>query len=541
MASDTRLPDDLAAVNTDTMDGGWVNRLDPDADPQIPITRRERAILLVSVLLISICALTYELIVATLSSYLLGNSVTQFSFTIGFFLFAMGVGSLLSRRIQRHELRWFIVVELLIAVFGSTSALLLYAVFASADFYYYTTMIAVSLAVGICIGLEIPLLTRIVADRASLGGALADVLSIDYLGALVGSLAFPLILLPLLGVTQTAFLTGLLNVAVASLLLWQFRDRLSRRWARGLSWACAGVTLAMGAGSVLSTDLVRIFEQRLYAEVIIHREQTPYQRIIMTRNGEDVRLYLDGNLQFSSRDEYRYHETLVHPVMSIARSHERVLVLGGGDGLVAREVLKYEDVGEIVIVDLDPAMTQLAQSHRLLRELNAGALDDARVTVVNEDAFTYIQRIDELFPVVIIDLPDPNNEGLSKLYSQQFYRILGTKLTPDGVFITQATSPYFVREAYWMIVTTIENSGFDVQPMRTHVPSFGEWGFVVGGLKRLPTFEIPDGLNLRYLTQDVLDFTLVFDPDTERVTTGINTLDHPILPQAYESGWREWN
>lgn len=542
MASNNRLPDDLAIADADALpDGEWAGAHNADFNPKISITRRERAILLMSVLLISVCALTYELVVATLSSYLLGSSVTQFSFTIGFFLFAMGVGSALSRRIRAHELRWFIVVELLIAVFGSTSALLLYAVFASADFYYYLTMIAVSLAVGICIGLEIPLLTRIVADRSSLGGALADVLSIDYLGALVGSLAFPLILLPLLGVTQTAFLTGLLNVAVASMLLWQFRDRLSRRWSRGLTWACAGVTVAMVAGSALSTDLVRIFEQRLYDEVIIHREQTPYQRIIMTRNSEDVRLYLDGNLQLSSRDEYRYHEMLVHPVMSMGRSHERVLVLGGGDGMVARELLKYDDVGEIIIVDLDPAMTHLAQTHPLLRRLNGGALDDARVTVVNDDAFTYVQHADALFSVIIIDLPDPNNESLSKLYSQQFYRMLGTKLTPDGVFITQATSPYFVREAYWMIVTTIESSGFFVQPIRTHVPSFGEWGFVIGGLHRLPAPQVSEAVELRYLTPDVLDFALVFDPDTSRVETAVNTLDNPILPHAYEAGWREWN
>lgn len=542
--SEMPLPDDQVAAHSSVVhEQDWA-ALPGDYENysrKIPITRRERTTLLAAVLLISICALTYELVVATLSSYLLGNSVTQFSFTIGFFLFAMGVGSLLSRRIKRHELRWFIVVELLIAVFGSTSALVLYAVFAAADFYYTLTMIAVSLAVGICIGLEIPLLTRIVADRSSLSSALADVLSIDYLGALVGSLAFPLILLPLLGVTQTAFLTGLLNVVVASLLLWQFRDRLSVGWARGLSWACGFVTLAMFAGSVLSTDLVHIFEQRLYDEVIIHREQTPYQRIIMTRNGEDVRLYLDGNLQFSRRDEYRYHEMLVHPVMSIARNHERVLVLGGGDGMVARELLKYDDVQEIIVVDLDPAMTELAQTHRLLRQLNAEAMLDARVTVVNEDAFNYIQRLDSLFPVVIIDLPDPNNESLSKLYSQQFYQMLRARLTPDGLFITQATSPYFVREAYWMIVTTIENSGFDVQPLRTHVPSFGEWGFVIGGLHRLPTLHVPEGIDLRYLTPDALQFALIFDPDTDRVETGVNTLDNPILPHAYEAGWREWN
>lgn len=506
-----------------------------------PVTRRERALLLLAVLVISICALTYELIVATLSSYLLGSSVTQFSFTIGFFLFAMGLGSLLSRRIKAHELRWLILIELLIALFGGTSAVVLYAVFASADFYYYTAMIAVSLAVGICIGLEIPLLMRIVADRSSLNNALADVLSIDYVGALIGSLAFPLILLPLLGVTQTAFLTGLLNVGMAGLLLWMFQDRLSVRWRWRLSGLCGAVLVIMLGGSLVSTDIVRMLEQNLYAQVIIYRDQTAYQRIVMTRNGEDVRLFLDGNIQFSSRDEYRYHEMIVHPAMSVARSRERVLVLGGGDGLVARELLKYPEVAEIVMVDLDPAMTDLARTHPILRQINGGALDDPRVQVINTDAYTYVRDSDAVFPVVIIDLPDPNNESLGKLYSQQFYRMLAARLTPDGVFITQATSPYFVREAYWTIVETIEASGLHALPLRVHVPSFGEWGFVLAGRYRFPAPRVPDGLTLRYLTPEVLATALVFDPDTARVPAQVNTLDNPILIRAYERGWRAWN
>lgn len=510
-------------------------------DQASTITRRERVILLVAVLIISICAITYELIIATLSSYLLGNSVTQFSLTIGFFLFAMGLGSLISRRVKSNELRWFIIVEVLTGLFGGTSAIILYAVFSSPDFYYYTVMIGVTLLIGICVGLELPLLMRLVAFRANLGEALADVLSVDYVGALVASLAFPIILLPLLGVTQTAFLMGLLNLFVALLLLRMFWARLSRRWRRWLAAAGTLATAFMLTGGMLSTDVVRYFEQQLYQDRIIYREQTPYQRIILTRNGEDIRLFLDGNLQFSSRDEYRYHEMLVHPVMSAARSHEVVLVLGGGDGLVARELLKYDDVQEIIVVDLDPAMTDLAQSHPLVRDINQDALRDARVAIVNEDAYKYIENSVRLFPVVIIDLPDPNNESLSKLYSQTFYRLLQERLTPDGAFITQATSPYFVREAFWMIANTIQASGFFIVPLHTYVPSFGDWGFVIGSPLRLPDLAVPDGISLRYLTTDVLNAAQTFDPDTAPIHTRINTLDNPALPRAYEAGWRQWN
>ena len=506
-----------------------------------PISTADRSILIFSVLITSVCALTYELVVGTLSSYLLGNSVTQFSVTIGFFLFAMGIGSFLSRQIKANELRWFIIIELLTGAFGGISALILYAVFAYSDVHYYIAMVTLSCAIGICVGLEVPLLTRIVAHHEALSKALAHVLSMDYLGALVASLAFPLLFLPLMGVTLTAFVMGILNVLVACVLMWHFHDRLSQRWSRRLIILCAVVMVGMVGGTVSSGELVNFLERQLYQSEIVYTEQTPYQRIIITRSGGDTRLFLDGNLQFSSRDEYRYHEMLVHPAMNAARVHDTVLVLGGGDGLVARELLKYPDVQQIIVVDLDPAITNLASRYRPLRELNGDALNDPRVTLIHNDAYNYIRDSDELFPVIIIDLPDPNNESLSKLYSQTFYQLLRNRLMPDGVFATQATSPYFVRDTFWTIVTTIEASDLYAVPLRLHVPSFGEWGFVLGSRHRLPDLAVPEGVSLRYLTADVLQGAHFFDPDTDRVPTEINTLDNPILPRVYEAGWRDWN
>ncbi len=508
---------------------------------QTGVTRRERATLLVSVLIISICALAYELIVATLSSYLLGDSVTQFSFTIGFFLFAMGIGALISRRIQSAELRWFITVEISIGLFGGTSAIILNAVFASLDMYYTIIMLLISMIIGICVGLEIPLLTRIVADRDQLSRALSDILSIDYIGSLLASLAFPTFLLPILGVNQTAFLMGLLNIGVAGMLLYTFGHRLKVSWKQRLWGVWVIVTGIMIIGSLFSVNIARFFEQQLYSAVIIYEEQTPMQRIIMTRGaGDDLRLFINGNIQFSSRDEYRYHEMLVHPVMSVARTHETVLVLGGGDGLVARELLKYDDVEHIIVVDLDPAITNLAKTYPLLVQVNQNAMNDERVSVVNQDAFKYLEESNELYPVIIIDLPDPNNETLSKLYSTAFYKLVNQHLTRDGAFITQATSPYFVREAFWTIVETIEESDFLTLPLRTHVPSFGEWGFVMGTLVKPPEISLPEGIELKFLTEDVLNSATQFDPDTERIPAQINTLNTPILPRVYELSWRQW-
>jgi spermidine synthase len=504
--------------------------------------RRERATLLVSVLIIAICALTYELIVATLSSYLLGDSVTQFSFTIGLFLFAMGIGALISRRIQGTELQWFVAIEVLIGLLGGFSAAILYAVFTTAYTYYSLTMLLVSIGIGACVGLEIPLLTRIVANRANITNALADVLSLDYLGSLIASLLFPIILLPTLGVTQTSFAMGLLNILVAGLNLYLFRKRLSVRWTRPLWWAIAVTSVAMVAGLVFSTDFVRLFEQQLYEDKVIYTQQSTLQRIVLTRgNNDDLRLFLEGNLQFSSRDEYRYHELLVHPAMSVARNHETVVVLGGGDGLVARELLQYPSVKQIIVVDLDPAITDLAQDFPPLVQINQDAMADPRVTIVNQDAYKFIEESGDQYPVVIIDLPDPNNESLSKLYSETFYRLLKKRLSPDGVFVTQAASPYFVREAYWTIAHTIESSGFHTLPYHTYIPSFGEWGFVIGTPKMPPTVQVADALTLRYLTPEVLAASQVFDPDIAEIPTGTNTLNNPILPRHYEAGWREWN
>jgi len=526
------------------------NLSQPDLNPAFPldniseqtgVSRRERATLLISVLIISICALAYELIVATLSSYLLGDSVTQFSFTIGFFLFAMGIGALVSRRIQSAELRWFIIVEIAIGLFGGTSALILNAVFSTVDLYYTGVMLLISTIIGMCVGLEIPLLTRIVAHRDQLSRALSDILSIDYIGSLLASLAFPTILLPILGVNQTAFLMGLLNIAVAGILLYTFGNRLQKVWQRRLWVIWSIVAGIMVIGSVFSTNIVRFFEQQLYSAVIIHEEQTPLQRIIMTRGtGDDLRLFINGNIQFSSRDEYRYHEVLVHTVVSAARTRDKVLVLGGGDGLVARELLKYDDIEEIIVVDLDPAITNLAKTHPLLVDLNEDAMNDERVTVVNQDAFKYLEESNDLYPVIIIDLPDPNNETLSKLYSTAFYKLVKQHMIRDGAFITQATSPYFVREAYWTIVTTIEANDFEVLPLRTHVPSFGEWGFVLATQVMPPEISVPEDINLQYLTADVLDTFTHFDPDTDRIPAQVNTLNTPILPRIYEAGWRQW-
>ncbi len=501
------------------------------------LTTRHSTSLLVTVFIIAICGLVYELIIGTLSSYLFGNTVTHFSITIGLFLSAMGIGSFASRRINDSLLGWFIGVELSVGLVGGFSAALLYAVFATTD-VYHVAMVVLILIIGSLIGMEIPLLTRLLGGWDNIKDTLANVLAFDYIGALIASVLFPLVLLPELGLLKTAFATGILNVLVVALNIWIFRDRLSR-W-RGLSLATGGIALLLLGGAVWSNLLTSVFEQQLYKDEIIYSRQTPYQRIIMTRWADDVRLFLDGNLQFSSRDEYRYHEPLVHPAMSLTRSRESVLVLGGGDGLVAREVFKYDDVQQLVLVDIDPAMTELALTHPALLDINEDSLSDPRVEILNQDAYTYLADTGELFGVIIIDLPDPNNESLGKLYSREFYKLVHRHLAGGGVIVTQATSPYYARETYWSIAHTMESVGLQTWPYHMYIPSFGDWGFILAAGHELDPAKFLPRVPMRYLDADVFQSSLVFDDDIAEIDTEVNTLDNQIILTYYEQAWRRW-
>lgn len=369
----------------------------------------ETGTLLLSIFIIAICGLTYELLVGSLSSYLLGDSIFSFSLTIGLFMSAMGVGSYCSRWIQRELLHWFVSIEIAIGLIGGFAAFSLYASFASANKLYYLAMFIVIALIGALIGIELPLLTRIISNYGSFKDAISNVLSFDYIGALVASLLFPLVLLPYLGLVKTSFLMGMLNLVVVFGNLYVFRKAL---WgSRGLYLSSVIAFLLLVVGFVQSVNIVSVFEQMLYQDQIFHSEQTQYQHIVVTKWNDDLRLYLDGGLQFSSRDEYRYHESLVHPALSLAHVRENVLILGGGDGLAAREVLKYPDVNSITLVDIDPEMTRFTATYPPIVAMNEGSMSNPKVRVVNQDAYKYLEDTTEMFDVVIVDFPDPETRG----------------------------------------------------------------------------------------------------------------------------------
>lgn len=495
-----------------------------------------RHALLFSVFVIASCGLAYELIAGALSSYLLGDSVMQFSTVIGTYLFAMGAGSWLSKYITRDLIGRFIQIELMVGLLGGFSAVGLFMVFIWLSAPFKLVLYLVVFGVGVLVGLEIPLVMRILKRELAFKDLVSQVLTFDYLGALAVSILFPLILAPYLGMVRTGLLFGLLNVAVALWAVHLFREQLPARRSLLLqSWTVFGVLTAGFAGAGQLTSLA---ETHLYADEIVHAESTPYQRIVVTRWRDDLRLFLNGNLQFSSHDEYRYHEALVHPGLAALPGAQRALVLGGGDGLAVREILKYPQVESITLVDLDPAMTNLFSTAPALVALNQGALGSERVKVVNADALQWLEESRDYFDFIVIDFPDPSNFALGKLYSAAFYRLIEKRLSANGLLVVQSTSPLYARQSFWCVVTTLESVGFKTAPYHAQVPSFGEWGYIIAGRQAFTPATI-DATKTRYLTPETLPGLFAFPADMGRIPAEINQLNNQVLVRYFEGEWRK--
>ncbi len=513
----------------------------PGGQAQAASARPIDIALLASVFVVAACGLLYELAAGALASYVLGDSVLQFSTIIGTYLFAMGVGSWLSRYFERQLPAHFLRIELVVALVGGALPAALFIANAYAPGAFRPLLYGLVLLVGTLVGLEIPLVMRILKRNTALKDLVSQVLTFDYLGALAVSLAFPLLLVPQLGLIRTGLLFGLLNALVAVWALWLFRHEL-RRW-REHAVACALVIGVLGVGLAGAQQLTTLAEDRFYQDRIVLASSSPYQRIVVTQGRNGHRLYLNGNLQFAQQDEYRYHEALVHPAMAAHGAPRRVAVLGGGDGMAVREILKYPSVQAVTLVELDPAMTALFGKHPALARLNAGALRDPRVTLVHTDAFQWLQQGEaagagpaELFDVIVVDFPDPTNFAIGKLYTNSFYALLDRRLAASGYAVVQTTSPLIARQSFWTVVTTIESVGLTARPYHAHVPSFGEWGFVIASRRpwRLPE-ALPPGL--RFLDQAALPLLFSFPPDMARLPAEVNRLSNQVLVHSYEREW----
>ncbi|MET9954783.1 polyamine aminopropyltransferase [Streptomyces sp. NPDC006339] len=495
------------------------------------------------------CGLVYELELVALASYLIGDSVTQASVVLSVMVFAMGVGSLLAKRLRCRAAVGFGLVECGLALIGGCSAMVLYAAFAWLGDSRYV-LVAFSLAIGVLIGAEIPLLMSLIQraestrpadpprpdrsgrphrpEQQDAAGTVADLFAADYVGALVGGLAFPFLLLPWLGQLTGALVTGAVNaVAGGGLVLWLFRHDLTARSRALLIGANLLVLAVLAAATVLVDDFERAARRAVYGDSIRVAVQTELQEVVVTgERGGPPDLFLNGRLRVGGHDEHRYHEALVHPAMN--GRHARVLILGGGDGLAAREVLRYPDVRAVTVVELDPGVVRLARTGPDLAALNGHAFRDPRVTVAYGDAFRWLRGsrpVQERYDVVISDLPDPGITSSAKLYSAEFYGLAAGALADGGRLVVHAGSAAARPRTYWTVEATLRAAGFATRPYgadgRTSgfagpdrvgrastgtERTAGEWGFLlaVPGARPPALALSPRVPPLRSLTPDAL-------------------------------------
>ena len=503
-------------------------------------------VLKISVFATGCAGIVAEFVLSTLATYIIGNAVFQWAVVMSLMFFAMGLGSRISSIFRHRLLDTFIIIEFSLSVLCASSAALAYGLAAYSS-QVNLMIYAQAFIIGMLIGMEIPIVTRLNQAYEELRSNIAAVLEKDYYGSLFGGLFFAFFALPYLGLTYTPIVLGTINFLVAGLLLWLFFGLIDRKWIVVSAFVLAGVVLiALG---ISSKPIILFGEQRQYRDKIIFRKQTPYQKIVITQWKKHYWLYINGQEQFSTFDEEKYHEPLVHPGMKLTANRDKVLVLGGGDGLALREILKYEDVSSVTLVDMDPAMTTLSQKHPVLVKINQGAMNDSRVKVINQDAAAFLKQDAELYGVVFVDLPDPDTVDLMHVYSLGFYRLVYRHLMGGGILVTQATSPYFSRQAFLCIMKTIRAAGFSTLPYHNQVPTMGEWGWVLGAkaeeftedeLKRRVLTEDFDIVNTRFFNTDAMISMVHFGkgildgPGVKKIK--INTASNPVLSRYYRMG-----
>ena len=548
-------------------------------------SRNAIAILAVTMFVTGFTGFVFECILSTVATYVLGNSVEQFSITIGLMLASMGVGSFAQQYVKaKRPILAFVSVELLLVTIGGFAPVAMYAAFGFFEHHFQLIQYAIAGGIGFLIGSEIPFATRINEDfrGVPLPNNLAAIFLWDYLGGFIGAVIFTKLLMPRVPLTEMSFLLSAVVLVVALVNYLYFMD--AKRLIHYAAFAV--VAVALGYGYTQNRRWNVALEQRLYADRIIYATTSPYQRIVLQHNDvkNEYRLTLNGGLQFSSLDEVRYHEFLVHVPMAFAHERVKVLVLGGGDGLGLREILKYPNVESVTLVDLDPAMTQFASTHPVMTALNRRSFADARVSVlrsdgvtegarhlvtgeelhpharhvapnevavadvsvINIDADKFLHEVQDTYDVAIVDFPDPRSIELCKLYSKEFYLKLRRVLSTHGVAAIQSTSVYYSREAYLMVGRTLEEAGFSVLQYHHDVPSFGDWGWhlvwkdertadqMKQELRSVSALAVPTA----YVTPELLATATDFGKGAlSTADHHINTLMEPRLLDVYLRSW----
>lgn len=501
-------------------------------------------ILKLTLLATGLSGIVAEYILASLATYYFGDSMFQWAVVIALMMFAMGIGSRISKIFKKNLLDTFIIIELILSILVAFSALSVYLI-ASISYSSVFLIYILSIFVGILIGMEIPLVVRINEQYESLRTNISSALENDYYGSLIGGLLFAFFLMPKLGLIYTPVLMATVNFSVTVALFALLRKQTIKPLLTQWSIIICGLIIAVSG--FFAKDIIFWGEQNRYKDLIVYAEQSQYQKIVMTKWRDNHWLYINGNQQLSTFDEKMYHEPLVHPPMELHLHPQHVLVLGGGDGCAIREIRKYNTVESITLVDLDPAMTNLGQTHPVLQELNEGAFSDDRIEVVNEDAYIFLESSKRFYDVIIIDLPDPKTIELGRLYSTEFYEICHKALRPNGVIITQAGSPYFATRAYLCIEKTMASAGFTTAKLHNQVITLGEWGWIMG------VKDFPQDLDLKQhllslefkqetkwinneAMHSMLNFGKGFYTGADTSAVEVNKIHNPVLQRYYLRG-----
>ncbi len=489
-----------------------------------------------------------EYILSTLATYFIGDSAVQWSLIVSVMLFSMGLGSRASKFIEGNLLLKFIGVEFLLSLLVSFSSLLAYTAAGLTDYVGFI-IYGMSIMIGLLIGLEIPLVIRLNEEFESLKINVASVMEKDYLGSLVGGLFFAFVGLPILGLTYTPFILGFVNLSVALLLYVSVRKEINSKRGRQIGLTAFILSLVMLGGIVKGKEIILFGEQARYKDKVVFSRQSKYQKIVITQWKNDYWLFINGNQQLSSLDEDKYHEALVHPALNLSGQVKDVLILGGGDGCAVREVLKYDQVEQITLVDLDSMMTGLAQRHPILTELNDSAMSHPKLKIINTDAFNYLESAGKMFDLIIVDLPDPRSVELNRMYTKEFYQLCKLNLRPHGSLVTQAGSPYFATKAYRCIERTMAAAGFETLPLHNHVLTLGEWGWIIGQDENWSRGNIKQAaqkldfkdIHTKWLNQEAMLMMSSFGKDIYfevQDSIKINHIQDPVLYRYYlEGNW----
>ena len=473
--------------------------------------RLGKNLVILSIFLVAGAAIAYEILAGSAMVNLLGASVYYFSLVIGIFLFALGIGGWLSAKIQKRLFERLIFIEIVLSFLGGSLSALIFgnyalvfnflnkSIFSGINWFFGGLIIAklffslsalfLIFAVGVLAGFELPLFSRLLAEKDDLKDALGKVFFWDYAGALLVSILTPIFFLSNFGIIRTSFLMGFVNALAALVLVVVLKiEKISI--GNGLKIGVLFAIIFNLVGFLGGSRLELFFEKKLYGErEILYNFNSPYQRFsfVQSKDGA-ISLYINGQRQFESGEwDAVYHESFVHPVMNIAGKRSRILVLGGGDGLALREILKYPDVKEVTLVDIDEKLVAAAKDFEFMRILNQNSFRDPKVKVIIGDAFKFIEDINgrEIYDIALVDFPDPSDDSLSRLYSKEFYRLLKNILKPDGLAVVQSSS--YMDSVQQVILRTMSSAGFEV--LAYHPPYFDlldqNFGFTLASKKKL--------------------------------------------------------